>query len=228
MVFTGFTKETFAFLLELTLNNNREWFELNKGRYREHVQSPMRALAESLVPCALSIDPGFNTRMTSVLSRIYRDTRFTADKSPYRNHAWLCFRPPNTRISDSFALWFEIHPGGFDYGIGFYSPDSRFMERYRQRLISDTQGFLALASQLEAHGYYYDAPAYKRDRFPGAPVCIKPYINVKNFSWRFESDAFSRIMRPEFIEDLKDEFLALKPIYDYVRPMLPIPFGAEV
>lgn len=228
MVFTGFTKETFAFLFELTFNNSREWFELNKSRYQEYVQSPMRALAESLIPCTLSIDPSFNTRMTSVLSRIYRDTRFTADKSPYRNHAWLCFRPLNTSISESFALWFEIHPKGFDYGAGFYSPNSRFMECYRQRLISDPQGFLALSSQLEAHGYHYDAPAYKRDRFPDAPVCIKPYINIKNFSWCFESENFSRIMRPEFVDDLKGEFLMLKPMYDYVRSILDISIGAQV
>lgn len=222
MEFTGFKRETFDFLFELAFNNNREWFELNKNRYREYVQAPMRALAESLIPCALSIDPNFNTRMTSLLSRIYRDTRFSADKSPYRNHAWLCFRPPNSRISESFSLWFEIRPDGFNYGVGFYSPDSRFMENYRKRLISDPEGFIALASRLEMRGYSYDAPAYKRDRYPDAPERIKPYINVKNFSWCFKSNALLRTMRPEFADDLSADFLLLKPMYNYVRSILDI------
>ena len=87
--FQGFNEDTYKFLIELAFNNNKEFFAANKGRYKQNVQEPLRALAEGLLPLALTIDPCFNTRMTTILSRIYRDTRFTKDKHPYRDHAWL-------------------------------------------------------------------------------------------------------------------------------------------
>lgn len=132
MSFTGFDPEAFRFLFEIGFNNNTEWFGLNRDRYKKFVQQPMRQLAAELMPTALEIDPNFNTSLNATVSRIRRDTRFTRDKSPYRNHVWIGYRYPKTRISEGCTLWFEITPQGYDYGAGFYSADSAMMERYRK------------------------------------------------------------------------------------------------
>ncbi len=121
--FQGFNEDTYKFLLELAFQNNKPFFEANRARYKANVQAPMRAMAEDLLPLALSIDPGFNTRMTSILSRIHRDTRYSRDKRPYRDHAWLSFRRPGHRISESISLYFEITPQGYGYGLGMYGGD---------------------------------------------------------------------------------------------------------
>lgn len=77
MAFEGFTDDSFDFLDELTLNNNREWFHANKARYQQSVQQPLAELFGEL-------EPEFGTPK---LFRIYRDTRFSADKSPYKTAA---------------------------------------------------------------------------------------------------------------------------------------------
>ncbi len=218
IVFQGFTPETFRFLFEIGFNNNIEWFESNRERYKKYVQQPMKLLAVELMPTALSIDPNFNTSLNATVSRIRRDTRFTRDKSPYRNHMWIGFRHPNTRISEGCTLWFEITPSGYDYGAGFYSASAEFMISYRQKLLADPAGFLAIARDLESRGYSYAAESYKKQHFPDAPKEIQPYVNIKNFAWEKQHPGVADLLAPSDIsERLKLEFLSLKPMYHYVQ-----------
>lgn len=217
MSFDGFTKETFRFLFEIGLNNNVEWFDQNRNRYKQYVQQPMKQLAIELMPTAHLIDPGFNPNLNTTVSRIRRDTRYTKDKSPYRNHMWIGFRRPDTRISEGFTLWFEITTKGYDYGAGFYSCDTEFMSNYRKKLLNDPAGFLALAAGLEKEGFIYSCESYKREHFPDAPAEIRPYINIKNFAWCKNFDGVSDLLAPsDILERLKKDFLILKPMYDYV------------
>ena len=123
-LFNGFSAETFRFLLEIGFNNNADWFEANRKRYEQFVRDPMRRLAAALMPTALDIDGNFNPSINASVSRIRRDTRFTKDKSPYRDHMWIGFRYPRTRISEGCTLWFEITPHRYDYGlrVSFINP----------------------------------------------------------------------------------------------------------
>ena len=90
--FTGFTADGYRFLMELEFNNEKAFVDANRQRYYDGVRDPMRALAMELSQTALDIDPLFNTNLMGVVSRLNRDTRFSANKLPYRNHAWLCFK----------------------------------------------------------------------------------------------------------------------------------------
>jgi len=116
-IFNGFSAETFRFLLEIGFNNNADWFEANRKRYEQFVRDPMRRLAAALMPTALDTDGNFNPSINASVSRIRRDTRFTKDKSPYRDHMWIGFRYPRTRISEGCTLWFEIK--SLNVQIGF-------------------------------------------------------------------------------------------------------------
>lgn len=215
MSFDGFSAETFKFLLEISFNNDLEWFAENRRRFEQYVRDPMRALAAELMPTALSIDPDFNPRLASCVSRIRRDTRFTYDKSPFRNHMWIAFRYPNTRISEGCAIYFEITPEGYSYGFGFYAATSEFMTAYRKRLIADPAGFLPLAHELEKQGYCYDVDPYKRDRFPDAPEEVKPYINVRSFAWGKHFAGTKALIAPSDIaERLKAEMETMRPMYE--------------
>lgn len=218
MSFSGFTADTFKFLMEIRFNNNVEWFDANRERYKRSVQLPLKQLATELIPTVLSVDPNFSTNLNTTVSRIRRDTRFTKDKSPYRDNMWLGYRYPNKSISEGFTIWFGIDTSGYDYGMGFFYAEPGFMSLYRKRIISDPAGFFALAEPLLKHGFMYSCEAYKRDRFPDVPAEIKPYINVKNFSWMRHFDGVADLLEPSDIANrLKDEFILMKPMYDYVR-----------
>lgn len=217
--FEGFNEDTYKFLIELAFNNNKAFFEANKGRYKANVQEPLRALAEALLPAALAIDPAFNPRMTSVLSRIYRDTRFTKEKHPYRDHAWLAFRKPGQRLGESFIIYFEIYPRGYGYGLGMHESNQQMMVALRKRILADPAGFLALAQAPALAKYTPEGPLYKRDRFPDAPAELKPYINRKTLSWCYSSDRLTATLKPSLLEEALEAVNALGPLYRYVMEM---------
>lgn len=226
MSFEGFYKETFEFLFEISFNNNVEWFELNRKRFEKYVRDPMRALAAELMPTAQRIDPEFNPSITSSVSRIRRDTRFTYDKSPFRNHMWIAYRYPNKRISEGCCLYFEITPEGHSYGFGFYCATSEFMAAYRRRILADPAGFLSLAEKVSKLGFKYDADSYKKDHFPDAPKELKPYLNVRNFAWTKHFNEVASLIAPSDIRQrLERDFCDAEPMYQYMKSILDSCYG---
>ena len=92
--FEGFSNETIGFLKNLKENNNKLWFEENKEKYIHHLLTPMKYLVMDLSSFILSIDPLLEVTPSSgyTISKIYRDTRFSKDKSPYKIRMWITFK----------------------------------------------------------------------------------------------------------------------------------------
>ncbi len=102
-----FTKSTFTFLDELAANNNRAWFEENKARYESLVREPALAFIQAMEPALKSFAPSFRAEPRKVggsLMRVFRDTRFSRDKTPYKTNIGIQFR---------HALGKDIHAPGF-------------------------------------------------------------------------------------------------------------------
>ena len=121
--FAGVTQAMLDYYIGLALNNNREYYLATKDVYEREVRAPLLDLAETLAPAALQLDGEMEQRPGHILARIRRDTRFTRDKSPYRDHAWLSFRPMGRRKSGSFGLYAALGPQGCCYGAGFYDEE---------------------------------------------------------------------------------------------------------
>ena len=104
-------KETLKFLRDLKRNNNREWFAANRERY-EHALQYTRSLTQELIDRIAEIDP--SAAMLSVgdcTYRIYRDTRFSPDKTPYKTHIGIFINPPGGKKAPSGGYYFHIEPG---------------------------------------------------------------------------------------------------------------------
>ena len=87
------SKQTLNFLAQNKFNNSREWFRAHKPEYQEYVLAPMAELVNLLAPTIQKIDPLIITepKVGKAISRIYRDTRFSRDKSLYREVMWIVF-----------------------------------------------------------------------------------------------------------------------------------------
>ena len=217
--FKGFEPDTYRFLMELGFYNERSFYHANRDRCRKVVLDPMRALALDLIPKALEIDPNFNTRLTTVVSRMNRDTRYSKDKSPYRDHGWLSFRHPDTMSSESLCLYFEMGPNGYGYGMGMYNANPIVMKPFRERAIADPERFLALLEDPRLEKFTVEGDLYKRDRFPDAPEAIKPFINRKGLSWCYFDKALKNTFDPALVDEVIDGFDALKPLYRFIQGM---------
>ncbi len=130
-MFTGFTREALSFLSDIRFNNNQTFYEANRERYEKYVKAPLRALSDEMVPVVQLIDPRLDTRPGRTMSRIRRDTRFTKDKSPFRDHVWLGWRYPGESRSEGFGMWWGFGPDWLSWGMGCYGTDKPLMDALR-------------------------------------------------------------------------------------------------
>lgn len=214
--FKGFEPDTFKFFLELGFNNEKAFFDANRARCARVVQQPARALANELIPAALGMNPDFDTRMGVLVSRMNRDTRFSKNKLPYRDHAWIGFKPAQMHTSEAFCVYFEIEPGGYGYGMGMYDANPALMKPFRERAIANPQKLLDLSKPLLDRGFTLQGEAFKRDRFPAAPEAIKPYVNRKGISWCFFSKDIEKTFSREIFVETNEAFALMKPLYRFV------------
>ncbi|MFD0717215.1 DUF2461 domain-containing protein [Paenibacillus sp. GCM10027626] len=143
-----FSPRTIEFLDELADNNSKLWFEDNKPTYIEHVLQPAQALVLKLSDQMLAIDPCFETSPSigKTISRIYRDTRFSNDKSPFRTNIWIVFKRPKKEWADAPAFFFELSPESYRYGMGFYSASKDTMDAFREMIDNNPDEFAAAVS----------------------------------------------------------------------------------
>ena len=135
-----FTDATFAFLLELAANNDRTWFKANKPRYEEHVKEPALRFITDFGPVLKEISPHFRADPRAnggSLFRIYRDTRFSKDKSPYKTHTGIHFRHDAARDAHAPGFYLHIQPGNCFAGCGVWRPSGPVLRKIRESIDED-------------------------------------------------------------------------------------------
>jgi len=215
--FHGLTEDTYRFFWEIAFQNYKSFYEANRERYKQTVQKPLLQLAELLTPTALEIDPSFNVRPSTVVSRIHRDTRYSKDKSPYRDHAWLGFKPHDQRTGVSFVVYAEFERDAYGYGMGMYAPEPTMMQKMRERMMARPQLFLSLVNDPAfSERFSLVGESYKRERYTDADENIRPWLNLRRMSFQYSSPELSKTMCPEIYDEIKDAFFLMKPVYRFL------------
>ena len=137
---TYFTPATFTFLQELAANNNREWFHARKSRYEEDVKDPALRFIVDFGPHLQEISPHFRADPRAnggSLFRIYRDTRFSKDKSPYKTHTGIHFRHEAYKDAHAPGFYLHIQPGSCFIGCGVWRPGGDALRKIREAIDED-------------------------------------------------------------------------------------------
>lgn len=137
-----FSGNTFTFLEELAANNTRAWFEANKGRYETLVREPALDFIAAMAPGLAEFAPNFRAdprKMGGSLMRIFRDTRFSRDKTPYKTNIGIQFR--HALGKDVHAPGFYVHIAGDEcfLGVGCWHPEADALGRIRDRIAEDPE-----------------------------------------------------------------------------------------
>lgn len=143
--FTGFPKEGVAFLRNLKKNNNREWFAGHKPEYEEYVKLPMQSLIQALRGPMKTIAPEVQVDPRKNLFRIYRDTRFSKNKLPYKTHVAAVFPIPG-RWEESACLYVHVEPGEVYLGGGIYMPGGQQLKLIRAAIAARPEEFLSIVN----------------------------------------------------------------------------------
>lgn len=133
-----FTPALFRFLRQLKKNNRKDWFMENKGRYEKEVRDPLLQFIADFAPKLAKISPHYlaiphPTRGS--MFRIYRDTRFAKDKSPYKTVASAHFRHEVGKDVHGPGFYLHLEPGNVFAGAGIWRPDGRTVEKVRGAIV---------------------------------------------------------------------------------------------
>ena len=136
---TCFSNETLRFLEALEANNERAWFQANKARYERDVLDVALRFIDAMQAPLGKIAPHFTavpTRVGGSLMRVYRDTRFAKDKSPYKTNVGIQFRHERARSVHSPGYYVHIHPREVFVGVGMWRPDTESLRLIRERIVA--------------------------------------------------------------------------------------------
>jgi len=146
--FEGFPKESITFFKKLKRNNNRDWFNAHKGDYEEQIKFPMQSFIASMQPVFADFAPQFDVHPKRSMFRIYRDTRFSKDKTPYKTHmaAHFVLRGKPKGFEGS-GYYLHIAPGEVFIGGGIYLPDNDQLKKIRKYLAEHSKEFLGIINK---------------------------------------------------------------------------------
>ncbi len=139
-----FGAETFAFLKELAENNNRQWFQQNKKRYEAHVEDPAIRFITDFEALLREISRQFRADPRPIggsLFRIYRDVRFSKDKSPYKTNVGIQFRHNLGKDVHAPGYYLHLEPRNVFAAVGIWHPDSATLGKIREAIIEDPSGW---------------------------------------------------------------------------------------
>ncbi|OZG74832.1 TIGR02453 family protein [Hahella sp. CCB-MM4] len=154
----GFSPSFLAFFNELTNNNHREWFEENKTRFKQDVQQPLVAFIEAMEPELMKISPYFvaDPRLNGgSIFRIYRDTRFSKDKTPYKTHAAAQFRHQFYKNVHTPGFYVHFGTDRMMCGGGIWMPEPKSLLKIRERIRDKPEQWQQVITDkklLKAHG----------------------------------------------------------------------------
>ena len=213
-----FTRKTLTFLRALKRNNDREWFQAHRDDYDIHVKAPMMLVIERLGREFRAFAPDLMADPKKSLYRIWRDTRFSADKRPLKTNAAAVFPHRRGNRHTSAGFYFEISAGWVWAGGGVYMPEPPALHRIRTTIAGDYEGFHAVATAraLRAIGGLHGETLTRVPRGFRSDHPAAGYLKYKQFLG-FHEWPPELMTTAEFWPALLKTFRAIAPLVAYLN-----------
>lgn len=222
--FSGFPDRAFRFLRGLEKNNNREWFQAHKQEYLDHVVAPAQSFIVTFGKALQRTFPAIRydarTNGAGSLGRIYRDIRFSPDKTPYNTHVWFSFWEGSGRKmrSPGFGIGFDTEGWGILGGRHrFEKPE---LERFRKAVVDKTMGpTLEAAMKPLRNGGRYEIGELSYKRVPRGFDTEHPRAHWLRYGglWAHrEFDGTKLLRSPKFVDRCLEITRELAPLHRWL------------
>ena len=220
--------DLFVFFKDLSKNNNKPWFEKNKSRYEASVREPLLAFIEAAGEKFSKISPCIVADARKVggsLFRIYRDVRFSKDKSPYKTQAGIHFRHDEAENAHAPGFYLHLEPGNVFAGAGIWRPDSESLRKIRKGIDGNRKGRKSVvedprfAAQFRLEGDCLVRPpkGYSNDHPLVADLKRKDFIAICPLTQK-------RVLHPNFLDDYMDVCAGGAKFMKFITQSLELPF----
>ena len=219
-----FTPELFKFLRDLKAHNNRAWFQANKERYERTVRNPLLDFIGELGPHLRKISKHIivdNSPSGGSMFRIYRDTRFSKDKTPYKTHAAAQFRTARSKDVHSPGYYLHLQPNEVFGGGGIWRPEAPVLNQIRDYLAHHPSAWKAVLNDREfkkhctVEGEKLQRPpkGYPPDHELIEDLKYKDFIFFTQFSEK-------EVCSPSFMEKYVEACAAAAPYMEFLSKAL--------
>ncbi len=210
---------TYQFLSELKENNNRDWFTENKPRYQQ-AHANIANFLEELIDEMKKVDNIENESGKKSMFRIYRDVRFSKDKSPYKTHLAGFLKRATKWLRGGYYIHFS--PEGTFVGCGFWQPNKDDLKLIRDELAHDAK---PLRSIMEEPAFKQTFGELRGDAVATAPRGYdKDHPNIdliRHKSFYFERKFTNEeVFSDDFVYEVTKTYLAARPFFDYMSEVL--------
>jgi uncharacterized protein (TIGR02453 family) len=216
-----FTPRALAFLRALKRNNRREWFHQRRDQYEELLRTPMMAVVERFGQEFRGFAPELMADPKKSIYRIWRDTRFSADKRPLKTNVAAVFPHRSGDRHTSAGLYLEIAPEWVFAGGGLYMPDPQGLHHIRERIAADPKGFARVvnARALKKAGGLQGESLKRVPRGFPADHPAADYLKMKQFLvWKEWPPELATT--PKFWTEILTTFRATAPLLTYLNDAL--------
>ena len=216
-------KNTISFLKELKLNNNREWFNKNKDRFNT-IRSQVKIFAQEVND---SLNVSDNIEKIKIF-RIYRDLRFSKDKTPYKKNIGMAFHRAKPDLRGGYYL--EISADESFIAVGFWNPNKEDLLRIRKEIEIDGQEFKRIINQKTIKDIWGDLRGDEVKTSPKGFTSDHEYIDlIKKKQFIFIKKLKEKdILDEKFQKELVNYFESIRPFFDYMSEVLTTNLDGEV
>ena len=215
-------KNTISFLKELKLNNNRDWFSENKDKFKS-IQNDVKIFAQE-VKDSLSVSDDIEKLK---IFRIYRDLRFSKDKTPFKKNIGMAFHRAKPELRGGYYL--EISADESFIAVGFWNPNKEDLHRIRKEIEIDGQEFKSIINQkkikdvwgeIQGEEVKTSPKGFDRDHEHIDMIKKKQFIFIKKLK---EKD----ILDENFQMELLSCYISIRPFFDYMSEILTTNLNGE-
>lgn len=217
-------KNLLSFLKSLEKNNNREWFTANKSSFKE-AEAEFKDLVSKVQDGLSSID-NIATDSTKIF-RIYRDVRFSEDKTPYHLHRSASFKRATDRLRGGYYL--RIMRGASAIVGGFFGPNSTDMLHIRKQICQDPSPLRKIIASKDVKGYFGGLEGEQVKSFPRGFNKEDPAIDLLKYKQLLFRKDFTdaEVLASDFSKNVVEGFAKMRPFFDYMSEILTTDLNGE-
>lgn len=228
MEFPGFDPSIFQFLEALADHNERPWFQANKARYELEVLEPSLAFIRAFEPHLRKLSPHFvasDRRIGGSLMRVYRDTRFGTDKTPYKTNVGIQFRHEFGQDIHAPGFYVHLAPGECFLALGVWRPDKQSLAMIRQAIVDHPDRWKRAHRDRKFRACFQPDGDSLKTPPRGFPADHPLVEDLKRTDFAGLQELSERdVLQPQFIEAAAASFAAGRPFMRFLCDALRLPF----
>jgi len=217
--FPGFPQAALTFFRQLKRHNNRDWFNEHKPAYETAVKAPMEEFVEAVNARLAAFAPAYITEPRKAIYRIYRDTRFSSDKTPYKTHAGALFRRGDLPKHEAGSFYVGISPDGVELAGGVYMPGPDQLRVLRAHLADRHEDLEKMLKSAKLRKLAGDLQGTALQRPPKGYAANHPAVDLlRRKQWYFFKTLDAGLATsPKLVPAIADAFEAMTPVVEFLN-----------